>query len=53
MRLLLLFLKNLEEFKGIKDKMYGVLTRRCCHSNALHLNYLECVTFGSKPFTLF
>ena len=44
--------KNLKEFKGIKDKMYGVLTRLCCNSNTLHLNYLKYVTFHSNPFTL-
>ena len=41
--------KNLEGFKGVKDKEYGVLPRRFCHPNTLHLNYLDYVTILSNP----
>ena len=41
--------KNLEGFKGVKDKEYGVLPRCFCHPNMLHLNYLDYVTILSNP----
>ena len=44
-------LKSLEEFKGVKYKIFSALPRRC-HSKTLHLNYLDYIAFWPLSYDL-